>query len=400
MEKIMNALSKLFFVIKRFHFSASAFLGLLTLSFVSVPGSVSGQQSRLWGGEILTPLGGGEFQSAKFGMVSIQGNAATSNSAWVPGLGSFAEASGQGLWTSYDFGEIQRGNEDPGWLLSSRFGWTHFAPNAEGYGGWVWTERFEWMKFEDGGGQRFLWAPMINSWLAVQQDGTFFSFQFRLLRPTGLRHYQSDIFGNLTAGDFGGWVSSDRFGWLWANGDGTWFWSESWEEWLGLTEGGGLWSTARGRFITPNDQGKYVPPPQGGCQGRFDIHRVLPITSYEELVTLFNDEDRAIFGEYLEGEGPPFSSVGEFLSEYPGFPDPANGITMFEIDEFILKVERPEFSAAQRQSFYDVFWSFNGQGIYEHPISGNDGPSLETEIETANILRSFYCSRFPGFFIP
>ena len=57
------------------------------------------------------------------------------------------------------------------------------------------------------------------------------------------------VFGGLTTGDFEGWVSSDRFGWMWANGDEVWYWSETRKEWLGVTAEGGIWSTAEERFL-------------------------------------------------------------------------------------------------------------------------------------------------------
>jgi hypothetical protein len=135
------------------------------------------------------------------------------------------------------------------WVYSSFFGWTHFGEDENQYGGWVNTERFGWMKFEAAGENTYLWAPLMNSWMAVNGDGSFFSFQWGQLTPEGLTRYQSSIFGGLTTGDFGGWVSSDRFGWMWANGDGTWFWSETRQEWLGVTAEGGIWSTKDERFL-------------------------------------------------------------------------------------------------------------------------------------------------------
>jgi formylglycine-generating enzyme required for sulfatase activity len=215
--------------------------------FLSV--SLFARGDRQWGGETLKPLGGSDFQSSKFGRVMVQGNPATSNQVWVPGLSSFLDAQGLGAWSSPEYGNVQRANNNPGWVISSRFGWTHFAPNAETYAGWVWTERFDWMKFERPGNDVFLWAPMMRSWMAVQPDGTFHSFEWGTLRPQGMNRYDSSIFGVLTTGDFGGWVSSDRFGWMWANGDGTWFWSQNRQEWLGVTAGGGIWSTRDGRFL-------------------------------------------------------------------------------------------------------------------------------------------------------
>jgi len=48
-----------------------------------------------------------------------------------------------------------------------------------------------------------------------------------------------------------GWLRSDRFGYVWFARDGAavWFWSEARKEWIGITSGGGLWSTKENRFL-------------------------------------------------------------------------------------------------------------------------------------------------------
>ncbi len=220
------------------------FLCLLSLPLIRVQAA-----DRLWGGEPLLSLGGVEHLSVKFGRVVTMWNPNAANWAWVPGMGSYLEATGNGHWSSGEYGEIERGNDNPGWIISSRFGWTHFGSNADTYGGWVWTERFQWMKFERPETDVYLWAPMMRSWMAVHPDGSFYSFEWRQLTPLGLNRYQSSVFGKLTTGDFNGWVASDRFGWMWANGDGVWFWSETRKEWLGVTPEGGIWSTAENKFL-------------------------------------------------------------------------------------------------------------------------------------------------------
>jgi len=231
--------------LKRFGSLLAQIMVLLLL----MPSQALGQGVRQWGGETLTPLGGAEYQSAKFGRVSMTGNPSTSNLAWVPGMGSFLDARGSGLWNSPEYGDVQRANSNAGWVTSSRFGWTHFAPNAGTYGGWTWTERFQWMKFDRPGNAVYLWVPMMRSWMEVNPDGTFHSFEWGRLTPHGLNRYDSSIFGGLTSGNFGGWVHSDRFDWMWANGDSTWFWSQGRQEWLGITAGGGIWSTKEARFL-------------------------------------------------------------------------------------------------------------------------------------------------------
>jgi hypothetical protein len=79
------------------------------------------------------------------------------------------------------------------------------------------------------------------------------SFAYALIPLAALDRLVSSKLGGLTIGDFGGWVHSDRFGWIWAvrdgEGAGTWFWSEGRREWLGVTPDGGIWSTAEERFL-------------------------------------------------------------------------------------------------------------------------------------------------------
>jgi parallel beta-helix repeat protein len=166
---------------------------------------------------------------------------------WAGPLGTWLRMTGGGL-ESTEFGTIDP-SDTPQVFASARFGWVHHGKNPDQYAGWIWSERFAWMKFEQAGDETYLWVPMMNSWMSVNADGSFTSFQWGRLVPEGLNRYDSSVFGGLTTGDFGGWVASDRFGWMWANGDGVWFWSQDRQEWLGVTEGGGIWSTAEGRFL-------------------------------------------------------------------------------------------------------------------------------------------------------
>lgn len=141
-----------------------------------------------------------------------------------------------------------------GWLVSGFFGNVHFGTYRETYDGFVSSERFGWMRFFDdpGAGERFLWVPRLRTWMAVRPDGSFYSFDYRDLDPTaGFNVYRSPLFGLVTVGDFGGWVFSDRFGWMWAarGTDGTWFWSEGRQDWLGVTAQGDLWSVKEGGFL-------------------------------------------------------------------------------------------------------------------------------------------------------
>jgi hypothetical protein len=143
------------------------------------------------------------------------------------------------------------GTVGPRWVESDFFGTVHFGEDGDEYGGFVFSDRFGWMRFVDDGSETYLWVPRLQTWMAVRADGSFYSFDFRDLAPLGPNTYRSSILGTVTTGDFDGWVSSDRFGWVWAarGTDGTWFWSEDRQEWLGVTPDGGIWSTAEGRFL-------------------------------------------------------------------------------------------------------------------------------------------------------
>jgi hypothetical protein len=145
--------------------------------------------------------------------------------------------------------------ETAGWAISEFFGYTWHGVEGAANDGWVWTQRFGWMKFvETGSGTRFLWVHRLQSWLAPQADGSFFSFDFGALRPVANTWTRYDTrIGMVTNSDTDppGWLTSDRFGYVWFARDGTgvWFWSALRGEWLGITSGGGIWSTAGGRFL-------------------------------------------------------------------------------------------------------------------------------------------------------
>jgi hypothetical protein len=143
----------------------------------------------------------------------------------------------------------------PQWIISDYFGLIHFGEEGDQYAGWVSSERFGWMRFVDaGGGDRFLWVHHLQTWMAVNPGGGFHSFDFGWLvpEPGSLNRYNSRI-GVLIGDEHNpdGWLRSDRFGFVWFARDGTgvWFWSSSRNEWIGITQEGGLWSTAEGRFL-------------------------------------------------------------------------------------------------------------------------------------------------------
>jgi 5-hydroxyisourate hydrolase-like protein (transthyretin family) len=193
------------------------------------------------------------FQSHLFG--DIQFLAGNENWAFSYGLQTFlAEVNDQIFspqygWIRQNLWGIER------WILSDFFGLVHFGRDAEEYSGWVYSERFGWMRFVDaGGGSQFLWVQRLQTWMAVNHDGSFHSFDFGWLVPEAgsLTRYNSRV-GILIDDEQNpaGWLRSDRFGFVWFARDGTgvWFWSSSRNEWIGITPDGGLWSTAEGRFL-------------------------------------------------------------------------------------------------------------------------------------------------------
>lgn len=186
----------------------------------------------------------GPFSHSTFEDLELRDRAGAPDSLWSSILNVWLGNPGEGV-----FGDLSGIEFTEQILSSSTFGWVHYGDSPEQYGSWIWSQRFEWMKFELSGENTFLWVPMMNSWMNVNPNGTFNSFQWGRLTPRGLNRYQSSIFGGLTTGDYGGWVASDRFGWMWANGDGTWFWSQRRNEWLGVTAQGRIWSTSEERFL-------------------------------------------------------------------------------------------------------------------------------------------------------
>jgi len=129
-----------------------------------------------------------------------------------------------------------------GWLFDAGGGWRH----ADGFG-WMWFSPGEW-----------LWTSSLQGWLAITDPNsrTLWSTQFRWLTPSASDPYKADTtaIGPIYVARYhgsaipDGWVVSDRFGYVWANGDGQWFYSDQYG-WLGVTPEGGIWSVNLGRFL-------------------------------------------------------------------------------------------------------------------------------------------------------
>ncbi len=193
------------------------------------------------------------FFNERFGRLDFGLNLSNRTAAFSEGLQTELIAFSDSFVASAEYGQVTPGG-DEGWLYSELFGWTHFGEDFSQYGGWVSTERFGWMKFEQAGGETYLWANHLQTWLSVNQNGSFFSFDIGLMVPiTGTLNRYGTRIGRVTADQTlpAGWLASDVFGFVWFARDGTatWFWSDNRQEWIGITPEGGLWSTAEGQFL-------------------------------------------------------------------------------------------------------------------------------------------------------
>jgi hypothetical protein len=138
-----------------------------------------------------------------------------------------------------------------GWVPHSAFGMLWDSGD-----GWRGSSAYGWMWFHPGG--QWIWSSALQGWLAVTQPGsrTVWSTQFRWLTPSATDPHQAETtaIGMIYVGRFNGssisegWVYSPRFAYVWAAGDGTWFYSNS-HGWLGVSSAGGIWSVNEGRFL-------------------------------------------------------------------------------------------------------------------------------------------------------
>ena len=129
-----------------------------------------------------------------------------------------------------------------GWIFNAGSGWYHH----NGFG-WMWFSSGQW-----------IWSGSLNGWVATMDSTsrTLWSPQFRWLTPSESDPYQAETtaIGAIYLGQYNGaaitdgWVVSGRFGYVWAAGDGKWFFSNTYG-WLGVTEAGGIWCVNQGRFL-------------------------------------------------------------------------------------------------------------------------------------------------------
>ncbi len=121
-------------------------------------------------------------------------------------------------------------------------------------GDWYWHSGFGWMWFGPGG---WIWSSSVQGWVAkMGSSQTLWSPQFRWLTPSSSDpcHATTSTLGQVHVGNqhgtpiTEGFVTSDRFGFIWPAGDGVWFYSTTYG-WLGVTADGGIWCVSLGRFL-------------------------------------------------------------------------------------------------------------------------------------------------------
>jgi hypothetical protein len=139
----------------------------------------------------------------------------------------------------------------PGWNFDPVFGWLWDTGT-----GWYGGSAYGWMWFHPDG--VWIWSSSLQGWLAFTDTNsqTLWSTQFRWLTPSATDpfHAHTTAIGAIRIGQHQesviseGWVISDRFGYVWAAGDGVWFYTTGYG-WLGVTPDGGIWSVNEGRFL-------------------------------------------------------------------------------------------------------------------------------------------------------
>lgn len=216
-------------------------------------GQIANAQPIVFAGETLTPLQNNRFSSNRFGHLSLSSATAEQVTVWSHAASVFLQHRADGTFFSWELGDFKIGPNNR-WLETSRFGWTYIGINEQTYNGWIFTERFGWVRVARPANFVYFWVPRINSWIEFRADGSIFSFEWGTLTPLEGDRYHSSRFGEITIGDFGGWVNSLWFGWLWAPGGGQWVWANDRNEWLGVLSNTEVWSTAENRSFQ-------IPPP-------------------------------------------------------------------------------------------------------------------------------------------
>ncbi len=169
---------------------------------------------------------------------------------WNETLRTWLYPQDAGRFWSYDY-YVVTPDAVPNYSYSSDLGWLFTGSGNE----WIYSERFGWISTGSSNGQSFLYSAELKSWLDTLWDGAYVSFDYGRFAPlSGFKRYSMAVFGPSWIDDFGGWILSDRFGWVWADRTQPrkWFYSDR-EGWLGLDPNGSghLWSVSRKTWIPP-----------------------------------------------------------------------------------------------------------------------------------------------------
>lgn len=226
--------------------------------------NLASAQDVVFAGEQLTPKQNQRFSSSRFGDISIVAADQNAITVWSHAANAFLQHRVDGSFFSWELGDFKIGPNNR-WLESSRFGWVHIGLDEQTYGGWIYTAKYDWIKIERPGNTFYFWIPRIRSWSEFSADGDLYSFEWGRLVPQDEENkYHSSRFGFITVGDFGGWVKSEWFGWLWAPGGGQWVWASDRQEWLGILSDDEVWSTAENKSYK-------IPPPTPPLEERIGI---------------------------------------------------------------------------------------------------------------------------------
>ena len=212
----------------------------------------------------------GAWWYSDFGLIAFADEGRDVSRAFSSSLGTELATDGTGVY-SRDYGKITPSGE-AGWVMTEGFGWVHFATGEQDYGPWVWTQRIGWIKHASSDMGTIFWIPQIQSWGQVQEDGSFYSFDYRRLTPTDdPAIFVSEIFGPVRIGEQKGWLSSETFGMIWASreSEAKSFYSSARDEWIDVLPDNSIWSHVEGRFLDRPSTGDV------GAPADFDINNVI-----------------------------------------------------------------------------------------------------------------------------
>ena len=226
--------------------SRNRFLKVLIIAAAML--SLNAHANFRFAGETLTASRtANRFESTRFGQISYSNSTSTSVTVWVPALNGFIQHRSNGSFYSFDFGTFRLGPNNR-WISTQNFGWIYFGFNELELNGWIYSTKFGWMLVQRGGARSWIWVERLRGFVQLR-DGELFSIEWGELRQTGENSFFSSRLGPITIGDFDGWVRTEEFGWVYANGDQKWFYAPEQNDWLAILSDGSLFSTARGEVV-------------------------------------------------------------------------------------------------------------------------------------------------------